>query len=77
MDPADRRRAFWLRAVDDVKLRGVQDILIAVVDGLKDFPETTVETASRRMRQRSNGSGWRCATSWRGEPVPGTIGSAA
>ncbi len=30
---------FWLRVVNDLKRRGVQDILIAVVDGLKGFPE--------------------------------------
>ncbi|MCG1019132.1 MULTISPECIES: IS256 family transposase [Burkholderiaceae] len=30
---------FWLRVVNELKLRGVQDILIAVVDGLKGFPE--------------------------------------
>ncbi len=43
---------FWLRVVNDLKIRGVQDILIAVVDGLKGFPEainavfpeTTVQT---------------------------------
>jgi len=43
---------FWLRVVNDLKNRGVDDILIAVVDGLKGFPEaiqatfprTTVET---------------------------------
>jgi transposase-like protein len=43
---------FWLRVVNDLKLRGVQDMLIAVVDGLKGFPEaintvfpeTTVQT---------------------------------
>ncbi|WP_338861667.1 IS256 family transposase (plasmid) [Mycetohabitans rhizoxinica] len=43
---------FWLRVVNELKLRGVQDILIAVVDGLKGFPEaintvfpeTTVQT---------------------------------
>jgi transposase-like protein len=43
---------FWLRVVNDLKLRGVQDILIAVVDGPKGFPEaintvfpeTTVQT---------------------------------
>ncbi|AIV62573.1 transposase, Mutator family protein [Burkholderia pseudomallei K42] len=35
---------FWLRVVNDLKRRGVQDILIAVVDGLKGFPETTVQT---------------------------------
>jgi putative transposase len=43
---------FWLKVVNDLKNRGVGDILIAVVDGLKGFPEainatfpaTTVQT---------------------------------
>ena len=30
---------FWLRVVNELKNRGVGDILIAVVDGLKGFPE--------------------------------------
>ena len=30
---------FWLRVVNELKSRGAQDILIAVVDGLKGFPE--------------------------------------
>ena len=30
---------FWLRVMNDLKARGVQDILIAVVDGLKGFPD--------------------------------------
>ncbi|SAL64936.1 transposase [Caballeronia humi] len=46
------RAKFWLGVVNDLKLRGVQDILIAVVDGLKGFPaainavfpETTTQT---------------------------------
>jgi putative transposase len=35
---------FWLRVMNELKNRGTQDILIAVVDGLKGFPEaiTTV-----------------------------------
>ncbi|MFZ5534114.1 MAG: IS256 family transposase, partial [Pseudomonadota bacterium] len=35
---------FWLRVMTELKTRGVNDILIAVVDGLKGFPEaiTTV-----------------------------------
>lgn len=35
---------FWLRVMNEIKGRGTQDILIAVVDGLKGFPEaiTTV-----------------------------------
>ena len=43
---------FWLRVMNDLKNRGVEDIPIAVVDGLKGFPdainavfpETTVQT---------------------------------
>src|SRR5216684_4387855 len=30
---------FWLRVMSELRNRGVQDILIAVVDGLKGFPE--------------------------------------
>ena len=30
---------FWLRVMNELKARGVQDMLIAVVDGLKGFPE--------------------------------------
>ena len=30
---------FWLRIVNELRNRGVNDILIAVVDGLKGFPE--------------------------------------
>jgi putative transposase len=35
---------FWLKVMNELKARGVNDILIAVVDGLKGFPEaiTTV-----------------------------------
>ena len=30
---------FWLRVMNELKNRGLQDILVAVVDGLKGFPE--------------------------------------
>ena len=30
---------FWLKVVNELKARGVNDILIAVVDGLKGFPK--------------------------------------
>ena len=33
---------FWLRVMNEMKTRGVEDILIAVVDGLKGFPEAIV-----------------------------------
>jgi putative transposase len=30
---------FWLRVMNELRERGVEDILIAVVDGVKGFPE--------------------------------------
>src|SRR5271165_6381843 len=30
---------FWLRVMTEIKSRGVNDILIAIIDGLKGFPE--------------------------------------
>ena len=41
---------FWLRVMNELKNRGVADILIAVVDGLKGFPEaiSAVFPADRR-----------------------------
>jgi putative transposase len=30
---------FWLKVINELKNRGVEDVLIAVVDGLKGFPE--------------------------------------
>ena len=30
---------FWIRVFKDLKTRGIHDILIAVIDGLKDLPE--------------------------------------
>ena len=30
---------FWLRVLNELRNRGVEDILLAVVDGLKGFPE--------------------------------------
>src|ERR671910_2240385 len=30
---------FWLRVMNELRTRGVEDVLIAVVDGLKGFPE--------------------------------------
>lgn len=34
-----RGAKFWLKVFNDLKQRGVTDILIAVVDGLRGFPE--------------------------------------
>lgn len=36
---ANEGAKFWLRIVNELRNRGVKDILIAVVDGLKGFPE--------------------------------------
>jgi putative transposase len=49
---ANEGAKFWMQVLSDLKQRGVQDILIACVDGLKGFPEaieavfpqTTVQT---------------------------------
>jgi putative transposase len=30
---------FWLKVMNELKTRGVEDLLIAIVDGLKGFPE--------------------------------------
>jgi putative transposase len=35
---------FWLRVMNELKNRGVEDVLIAVVDGLKGFPEAITAT---------------------------------
>ncbi|MBL8540863.1 MAG: IS256 family transposase [Betaproteobacteria bacterium] len=37
---------FWLRVMNEIRGRGTQDILIAVVDGLKGFPEGFPEAIS-------------------------------
>ena len=37
---------FWLRVVNELRNRGVADILIAVVDGLKGFPESDQRSLS-------------------------------
>jgi putative transposase len=54
--PGSKRPAesslFWMQVLNDLKTRGVQDILICCVDGLKGFPEaieaifpqTTIQT---------------------------------
>ena len=66
--PMPRRRLtrmgcakFWLGVMNELKNRGVEDILIAVVDGLKGFPdainaafpETTVQTCIVHLLRQS------------------------
>lgn len=54
---------FWLRVMNELKNRGVADILIAVVDGLKGFPdainavfpETVVQTCIVHLLRNSMG----------------------
>lgn len=58
---------FWLKVFNELKTRGCQDILIAVVDGLKGladaigtaFPRTTVQTCIVHLiRNRLDYAGW-------------------
>jgi putative transposase len=42
---------FWLKVMNELKLRGVGDILIAVVDGLKGFPEAITAVFPQAMVQ--------------------------
>ncbi len=52
---------FWLRVMNELKNRGVEDVLVAVVDGLKDFPdaitavfpEATVQTCIVHLLRHS------------------------
>jgi putative transposase len=37
--PSGLTRGFWLRVMNELKNRGVEDVLLAVVDGLKGFPD--------------------------------------
>jgi putative transposase len=59
---------FWLRVMNELKNRGLIDILIAVVDGLKGFPEainavfpdTTVQTCIVHLiRHSMNFASWK------------------
>jgi putative transposase len=42
---------FWLRIMNELKNRGVEDILIAIIDGLKGFPEAIVAVFSEATVQ--------------------------
>jgi putative transposase len=42
---------FWLKVMNDLKVRGLDDILIAVVDGLKGFPEAIGAVFPKTMVQ--------------------------
>src|SRR6201995_1037170 len=42
---------FWLRVMNELKNRGVEDVLIAVVDGLKGFPEAITSVFPQTLVQ--------------------------
>jgi putative transposase len=42
---------FWLRVFNELRNRGVSDVLIAVVDGLKGFPEAITATFPKTLVQ--------------------------
>ena len=42
---------FWLRVMTELRHRGTQDILIAVVDGLKGFPEASTSVFPQTLVQ--------------------------
>jgi putative transposase len=59
---------FWMRVMSELKNRGLNDILIAVVDGLKGFPEaitavfpqTTIQTCIvHLLRNSMDYAGWK------------------
>src|SRR3546814_17196608 len=59
---------FWMRVMNELKNRGVADILIAVVDGLKGFPDAinAVFPATVRSEERRVGKacGRQCISRW-------------
>src|SRR6201989_405523 len=42
---------FWLKVMNDLKARGLNDIMIAVVDGLKGFPEAITSVFPQTLVQ--------------------------
>lgn len=42
---------FWLRVMNELKSRGIEDVLIAIVDGLKGFPEAITAVFPRAQVQ--------------------------
>ena len=38
---------FWLGVLNDLRARGIEDILIASIDGLKGFPEAIAASISK------------------------------
>ncbi|SCA56128.1 transposase (fragment) [Candidatus Terasakiella magnetica] len=44
---------FWLRVMNEIKNRGVNDVFIAVVDGLKGFPEAINAVFPDKLERKS------------------------
>jgi hypothetical protein len=63
---AERGRQFWLRVMNELKNRGVEDVLLAVVDGLKGFPEAILAVFPRRWCRPA--SCICCGTAWTSSP---------
>ena len=53
---------FWLRVMNELKNRGTEDVLLAVVDGLKGFPEAIRAVFPRPRSKRA--SSICCAIRW-------------
>jgi putative transposase len=49
---------FWLRVMNELKTRGVEDVLIAVVDGLKGFPEAITAVFPETQSPSRKGVEW-------------------
>src|SRR5271170_7003136 len=71
---------FWLKVMNELKNRGLNDVLIAVVDGLKGFPEaigtvfplTTVQTCIVHLIRNSLAFvSWSVRQGLRQPPLPG------
>ncbi len=58
---------FWLRFMNELRNRGVEDILLAVVDGLKGFSDA-IRPCSAKRRSRP-ASSICCATAWTSSPT--------
>ena len=57
---ANEGAKFWLSVVNNLRNRGVEDILIAVVDDLKGFPDAFPETTVVHLVRHSlNFCGWK------------------
>ena len=53
---ADEGAEFWAKVLDDLRNRGAQDIVIAVVDGLEGFPQAIEASFPRTQVQTRHSS---------------------